>query len=272
MQTKFQETSHGTIAYWETGGAGAPVLFVHGNSSSKRIFEKQMDSPLAETHRLIAFDLPGHGESDRAINPQSTYYIAGFADALMEAADGLGLTNAVVVGWSLGGHIALEMLARWEGAKAAMIFGAPPIPNDAERAMSAFLPSDHMHLTFQETWSEEDAALSAAHNFADSSLVEPWMLEDAARCDGRFRPLMFQASMEGRNLDEEELVGTCEKPLAVLQGEKEAYVSMEFLNSVAFRNLWRGQIQMLPGLGHTPQFEDAARFNSMLRAFLSDVG
>jgi len=272
LPTKKVQTSFGVIAYWDGGNAEGPaVLLVHGNSSSKRIFEKQFESGLAATYRLVAVDLPGHGESDDAADPEDTYYIAGFASAVMEAADVIGLTKAVVVGWSLGGHIALEMIARWPAASSAFIFGTPPIPNNPERAMSAFLPSENMGLTFQENFTAEERQIFAEQNFNDPSVVTPDMIEDSQRADGRFRPIMFQSAMEGRNLDEEEIAGTCEKPLAVVHGEKDAYVSYDFLKSVTYRNAWRGGVQVLAGASHTPQWEAPEAFNELLGAFLNEV-
>lgn len=270
-QTQKTRTSAVDIAYWDTGGEGPVAFLIHGNSSSKAIFEKQLASDLAKSYRLVAVDLPGHGESDDARDPAATYSFAGFASALMEAAEGMGLSRAALVGWSLGGHIALEMLVRWPGAVSAFIFGAPPIPNNPERALGAFLPSDNMGLTFQESFTDEETRVFAEQNFNDPGQVTAAMLADSKRTDGRFRPLMFQSAMEGRNLDEEEIAGTCEKPLAVVHGENDAYVSLDFLRSVSYCNAWGGGVQVLPGASHTPQWEDPAAFNALLGRFLGDT-
>lgn len=270
--TRKVATSHGTIAYWDTGGERPVVLLIHGNSSSKRIFEKQFASGLAERYRLIAPDLPGHGESDNAADPEGTYSITGFASAMIEAANACGLENAAMVGWSLGGHIALEMLARWPGAESAFIFGAPPVPNDPDRALSAFLPSEHMGLTFQESFTDEELDTFTAMNFLDARSVEPWMIEDAKRTDGRFRPIMFQSAMEGRNLDEEKIVSTCAKPLAMVHGEHDLYISLDFLRSITYRHLWGGEVQVVPGASHAPQWDRAEALNKTLEAFLREPG
>ncbi len=265
------ETSFGAIAYEDSGGDGPVVVLIHGNSGSRRIYAKQFQSDLVQSHRLIAFDLPGHGESDNAVDPQATYYIAGFATALMEALAGLGVKQAALVGWSLGGHIALELMARWPGASGAFIFGAPPIPNDVERAMSAFLPGDHAGLPFEEHFDAAMATQFAQMSFADPASVEPWMVEDALRTDGRFRPLSLQGAMAGRNLDEEKIVGESALPLAVLHGEHDSFVSLAFLRSVTYRNLWRGEVQVLKGAGHTPQWEAPGEFNALLQEFLGET-
>lgn len=270
-QTGTVETSHGKIAYVDTGGEGPVAIFVHGNSSSKRIFERQLNSGLAQTYRLIALDLPGHGDSDNAPDPQATYFFAGFASALLEALEALQIEKAALFGWSLGGHIVLEMLARWPGAQSAMILGTPPVPMDTERAMSAFLPSETMGLTFQENFSAQDATTYVHESFMSAASVEPWMIEDALRADGRFRPIVLQAASEGRCLDEEEIVGSCEKPLAVVIGSKDTFVNRDFLTSLTYRNLWGGEVQVLEGCGHAPFWDATDEFNIFLGRFLDET-
>ena len=51
-------TSHGQIAVETAGGDGPAVLLIHGNSSCRGVFRKQMQSAIAGRARLIALDLP----------------------------------------------------------------------------------------------------------------------------------------------------------------------------------------------------------------------
>ena len=120
-------TSHGSIVVEEAGRGELPVLLIHGNSLSREVFRKQLGGALSSKYRLVAFDLPGHGDSGDALNASRTYTRSGLADAATEVLDMLGLREVVVVGWSLGGHIALEMAARFFGIKGLLISKAPPV-------------------------------------------------------------------------------------------------------------------------------------------------
>jgi pimeloyl-ACP methyl ester carboxylesterase len=51
------------IAGFESPGTGRQILLIHGNSSSSRIWQKQLQGPLGAKYRLIAIDLAGHGAS-----------------------------------------------------------------------------------------------------------------------------------------------------------------------------------------------------------------
>tara|TARA_R110000824_G_scaffold390760_7_gene587696 strand:+ start:1339 stop:2157 length:819 start_codon:yes stop_codon:yes gene_type:complete len=269
LKTGFCETEHGRLAYMDSGGAGPVVLLIHGNSSCKEMFGKQVVSELGLSYRMIAFDLPGHGASSDAPDPAKTYSIHGFADAAIALLEALEIERAVVVGWSLGGHAALEMLARWPGTIAAWATGTPPA-GGADMG-EAFLPSEHMALTFKDAFTKEEARAQAQRSIGDKVELLPWMVEAAERADGRFRPLMLQAAIEGRDLDGREIAGTAAKPLAVVTGSEEPFVNNAFLKTVTYANLWDGKVHVLEGLAHMPFWEDAGVVNPLLGRFLDEV-
>lgn len=89
---------------------GVPVVLVHGNVSSNRFFEETMLA-LPNTFRVIAPDLCGYGQSDpersrRAID--ATRGLREWSDDLKALADALGLKKFHLVGWSLGGNVAMQ--------------------------------------------------------------------------------------------------------------------------------------------------------------------
>ena len=263
------ETAHGRLSYLDSGGAGPAVLFIHGNSSCKEIFGRQLESEIGRRYRCIAFDLPGHGQSSDAPDPQKTYSIHGFADAAIAFAEALGVERAVLIGWSLGGHDALEMMARWPGTMAAWITGTPPA--GAADMGDAFLPSDHMALTFAESFTPEQAELYAQETVGEGVPVEPWMVAGCQRADGRFRPLMLKSVAAGLDLDGREIATTSPLPLAVVSGADEPFVNNVFLESVNYRNLWDGKVHVLEGLAHNPFWQAPERINPLLSRFLAEV-
>lgn len=124
-------TTHGTLAVSEVGSGEPSLLLIHGNSFCKKVWRHVLNSPLSKTHRIIAFDLPGHGESSNAPNPEQDYTQPGYARAAVELLTKLGAKEVVLFGWSLGGHIGIEMvpLAPEAGlkVKGLMIVGTPPV-------------------------------------------------------------------------------------------------------------------------------------------------
>ncbi|MFC7449523.1 alpha/beta fold hydrolase [Rhodococcus daqingensis] len=96
--------------YGPTGGDRAIVL-LHGYSASIEWWE-QVAPALAETsQRVVAIDLVGHGGSD-APREDDEYGAAGQAQAVTRALDALGVRRAVLVGHSMGGHVATAIAER----------------------------------------------------------------------------------------------------------------------------------------------------------------
>src|ERR1700728_4330819 len=149
MKTRKIDAPNGAIAVHESAGQGPPVVLIHGNSSSSRAFSRQLDGRLGQVFRLIAIDLPGHGASDDAKDP-SAYSLPGHARAVRAVVDALGLEQALFIGWSLGGHVALEIAPDVKSARGFVIFGTPPLTS-REGMGEAFLPNPAMRFAFQES-------------------------------------------------------------------------------------------------------------------------
>ena len=149
-------TSHGEIALCETSGAGIPVLLIHGNSSCKEVFSGQLESELGEAYRLIAIDLPGHGASADAADPARSYSIPGYASLAVEVLEQLKISEVVVFGWSLGGHIAIEMMPLFPGMIGLAIAGAPPVRQDMDSILLGFQPSPELMLAGKDDEGERD--------------------------------------------------------------------------------------------------------------------
>src|SRR5438552_13821633 len=131
-------TGHGEIAVSQPTGRGFPALLIHGNSSCKGVFNGLLDSELGHKHRLIAFDLPGHGASSDAVEPEKTYSLPGYADLTIAILDALRVDKIAIYGWSLGGYIAMEVAARFPRLAGLMISGAPPVHPTADSLAAAY--------------------------------------------------------------------------------------------------------------------------------------
>ena len=94
----------GTDLYYEDDGAGAPVLLVHGMGLDARMWIDQVEALDSEC-RMIRPDLRGFGRSPR--DPLIPY---SHADDLVALLDHLGIDEVVLVGLSMGGMVALELV------------------------------------------------------------------------------------------------------------------------------------------------------------------
>src|SRR5438046_6599872 len=100
---------NGINLYYETHGSGRPLILLHGGLGSGEMFGPVLPA-LAERHQVIAVDLQGHGRTadiDRPID------IRLMADDIAALIDHLELASPDVVGYSLGGGVALQTAAQY---------------------------------------------------------------------------------------------------------------------------------------------------------------
>jgi pimeloyl-ACP methyl ester carboxylesterase len=264
------DTPNGAIAVHESPGQGPAIVLLHGNSSSSRGFTKQLDGPLGARFRLVALDLPGHGDSDDARDP-ALYAIKPQAQTLKTAIEALGLTEGRFLGWSLGGHFVLELASELPQAKGFIIFGTPPIafPPAMDQA---FLPNPAIAATFAETMDRAQAEAYTASFFRPGyGEVPAFFLEDALRTDGRARAALGASIAPGGYRDEVVVLDGLKAPIAILHGAEDQIVSGAYLASLAAPTLWRGAVQTIVGAGHAPQWEQPEAFDALVTSFVEDT-
>jgi pimeloyl-ACP methyl ester carboxylesterase len=115
----------GVKIFFEVRGDGPALLLTHGFSASSAMYAQNVEA-LARTHRVITWDLRGHGQSDSPADPAaySTALAVGDMVALLDAA---GAERALIAGHSLGGFLSLELqLAQRARVAALLLIGTGP--------------------------------------------------------------------------------------------------------------------------------------------------
>src|SRR5438093_13672163 len=100
---------NGINLYYETHGAGRPLILLHGGLGSGEMFGPVLPV-LAERHQVIAVDLQGHGRTADIDRPIDIRLMANDIAALIGH---LGLDRPDLVGYSLGGGVALHTAAKY---------------------------------------------------------------------------------------------------------------------------------------------------------------
>jgi len=260
-------TSHGAIAVEERGAAGIPLLLIHGNSSCRGVFRHQLHARRADNRRIISFDLPGHGESSNAPDPAGTYTLPGLAASVMELLQRLSINEVIVLGWSLGGHIGIEMMSAFPGIRGLMIVGSPPVA--PHNIAHGFTSSPQMSSAGRSTLSATEIDAFVQKIFGTP--VEPFLWDAVARTDGRFRQRLFEAAREGAGVDQRLVVETSRTPLAVVNGGRDPVVKLDYFDQVAYANLWERQCHRIALAGHAPYWDSPGEFNPILDRFLQDM-
>ena len=96
----------GVNLYYEVhGDAGPVILLTHGYSATSQMWAGQVEM-LARDHRLVVWDMRGHGQSDSPDDP-ALYSEMATVDDMSALLDVVGVTSAIVGGLSLGGYMSL---------------------------------------------------------------------------------------------------------------------------------------------------------------------
>jgi pimeloyl-ACP methyl ester carboxylesterase len=261
------------IACWERAGKGPCLVLVHGNSASKAAFADLLRHAGLTGRRMIAFDLPGSGESSDARDDQ--YTIPAFARTLIGFVRQLELVQPVVVGWSLGGHVALEAVGQDASAFSAVVLtGTPPFgPGSAEFAETFHRNGDLMQVAVGESPPSELLDLYVQALYGKSRLIPPELFAAARRCHGRMRRVLVEHWMSGiEGVAQRRVIAEWPGPIAAIQGEDEPFFDPRLLDTLTWRNLWRGRSQLISGAGHAPFFEKPDVYARLLAEFLQSLG
>ena len=157
-------------------GDGPPLLLVHGLMTTSYSWRYVIE-PLAKTRRVVAFDLPGCGRSDKPAGAR--YFAPALATFLVELVGALGLRGCDVVGNSMGGYLCVRAALADGGAFARLVdIHSPGVPDWRYRVLGGALAMPGMRAAL--SWWVRRAPQRWAHknvHYFDESLKS---LEEAA--------------------------------------------------------------------------------------------
>ena len=234
------------------------ILFIHGNSLNANTFRNQFSDAQLNQYRLIAIDLPGHGDSALASKPEETYSVLNYADLIVEFVNELNLKNVILAGHSLGGHIAIEASEQINNCIGLVIFGTPPIGMPPAMA-DMFLPNPAINYAYTgDLTTEEAKTLAAAFAPAEYKLEKAIL-----NTDPNARVYLGASIGQGKFKDELAICSSARFPIAIFHGEGDALINLDYLNNLTFP-IWKDKVHVIRDSTHCPQLENPDDFNAKL--------
>lgn len=275
LENSVMQTSCGTLSIWEENPEKpVSLLFLHGHCTNKKFFAQQMNADIFKSYHRIALDLPGYGESKPPVDPTRTYSFPGFAEVVVEVVQRLALKQLIVIGWSLGGHVALEMTSKLPQLLGIFITGTPPFEVSLQGLQKGFkaLEPEIMACFGKRELTRDEAKLLAKVSGYDGSTAKEFLVDAILATDEGARFLYPQSIINGVGQNQCQIIAEWDKPIAVVAGEKDIAINYDYVrNELQFKNLWRNQIHTLVNAGHATMLDQADRFNQLIEEFIEDV-
>ena len=117
---------NGIKLYYEIAGTGRPLILLHGGLGALEMFGPNL-AALARGRQVIAVDLQGHGRTADIDRPLSVAFMADDIAALIKH---LGLASADIMGYSLGGGVALQTAIRHPEVVRKLVLVSTPFRRD----------------------------------------------------------------------------------------------------------------------------------------------
>jgi pimeloyl-ACP methyl ester carboxylesterase len=248
--------------------AGPEILFIHGFMQSRLSWARQTGSELAREFRMVTYDLRGHGDSDKPAERERYRNGRAWADEVAAVIAAAGLRRPVLVGWSYAGRVISDYLEAYGSAGIAGIDFVNARTNSNPRFAGPF-----SSIRFAELVSEDLATrIAATRTFLHACFArQPSQDEfETMLAFNMMVPRAVRAAMTGREFDADGLFRRLALPVLVTFGIEDQILTLEGARQVA-GVIPGARLSLYDGVGHAPFWEDAARFNAELAAFVRTV-
>jgi non-heme chloroperoxidase len=250
-----------TIAAQEWGNPNGPgIVFIHGFSQSNLSWMRQTNSDLAKDFHIVTYDLRGHGNSDKPLEAARYRDSKAWGDEVQAVIDAAGLKRPVLVGWSYAGRVISDYVTTHGSGGIsginfvdASIKFIPEYVGDNLKNLALMASEDmltninatrvFLHGCFSKQPSAEDYETMLAFNM----MVPP----------------KVRAGLSGRPLDATDVMSKLSIPVLVTHGAEDKNAKVETAKFTA-SVIPGAKVSIYDGVGHSPFYEDAPRFNGEL--------
>lgn len=255
---------NGTRLWYESAGAGPPLVLIHGSPLDARMWDRQF-ADFSSHFRVVRYDVRGYGQS--AVPDQTAYRHEEDLAALLEF---LGIARASILGQSMGGRLALDFALAYPQAVSALVLVGSSLSGftwtedlDAlETEISDAIQQQDLTQArkimlgrhwFQLTRPQSSVQIAIARMIQDYSGWH-WLHHD---------PVLPPHPPAYLRLDELHV------PALVMVGEHDHSDIHRVATEIAGRCL-QAQTRITPGVGHMLNMEDPVTFHRETVAFLTE--
>lgn len=229
-----------------------------------------MHSSLAEDHRLIAFDMRGHGLSDKPTNGYNDSQL--WADDVNAVIQGLKLDHPVLSGWSYGPLVFLDYIRHYgEERIGGLHFVGAVTKLGSDEAISVLTP-EFLGVVPQFLSTEAEATVRGLEGLLRLCFAQapsPSELYLMLGYNVSVPPYVRQG-LFSRSFSNDDLLPKIRKPVLITHGAKDAIVKPAAVDQHKAA-MPHAQVQLLANTGHAAFWDDAPGFNERLHGFCESL-
>jgi pimeloyl-ACP methyl ester carboxylesterase len=243
-------------------GQGPPLIFIHGWAATHRFWKYQIPF-FAQKFQVIAYDLRGHGDSEK---PVSGYSIRDHLVDLESILVNAKISNPVLIGHSLGGMIALQStLDDLVDPRGLVLVGTSPHPvGTRKRNLEFSLLRFLIRLSRKRASKFTEKALFAPD--VNQELVE-WVNAESERTPTK---AILEILQHVKAFNVIPRLSEIHVPTLIITGEYESAIDSQRLDQMV-EMIPQAKSDVISGAGHNCMLEKPAEFNSIVASFLQEL-
>ncbi|MEJ1239155.1 alpha/beta hydrolase [Chryseolinea sp. T2] len=243
-------------------GQGRPLIFLHGFPMHQGIWDTFSDHFIS-SYTTVTLDLPGFGKSD--LLPEG-FTLDDVASEVLSFLETHKLRNAVVIGHSLGGYVALAMVAkRPEMIDGLVLFHSTALADSADRKESRNKVIDFVN----RNGAKEFTTNFIAPLFADPQHADIERIKQIAATTVKGTVVGYAKAMRDRP-DRTKTIRTYEKPTLFLAGAKDSGIPVASIYEQA-EGCKTCEIHVMEGVAHMGMVENPVGAAERIKDFLKKI-
>lgn len=258
-----------TLAIQEAGNPDGPaIVFIHGLLGSHLNWDAQVNSPLLQRYRMITYDLRGHGLSGKPSDAQAYADGNRWADDLAAVIKASHAEKPVLAGWSLGGVVISNYLARYGDSRIA---GALYVNGVIELKPEQIVAHPEVYRDLNST--DLKTHLDTVRTFLALCFHTPPAPQTFERlfANAAMASWDMQKAVQSMTVEAARGLGHAKVPVLLLYGARDALVQAKPSIARATQLNPNVQSKLYEHSGHAPFVEEAERFNRDLAAFIDST-
>ncbi|MFB6319946.1 alpha/beta fold hydrolase [Saccharicrinis sp. FJH54] len=255
-----------TRLYYQEAGSGEPLIFIHGHSFDHTEWDPQF-SVFAKHFRTIVYDVRGYGRSASQVEGQQFMHV----DDLVALMDDLKIDKAHVVGLSMGGFIATDMIAKYQNRLLSVTLASgdlrsSPGPDEPWTKETVTKEREKINVYIEEglvkhKFSWLDGLVHSGGPNANS--IEPKLWDMIYRWT-QWQPMHVEARvLYGKQAERMIRNQDITVPVMILSGSVDAHKHRKILDVIP-----AARQEIIPDAGHVSNLENPDAFNASVLRFL----